>query len=140
MKLDEYLVHGDLHIPRGGLLRIKNGRGLSVHVWEGTLWVTQECSRRDIVLEAGQSFRLDRQGCCVIEATTPSAVALSSPHEHACAEAIDLIPAGSARTSPSRRPRHAMSAAMAMLRVTAAAVWPLAPAPKRGAADASAPS
>ena len=134
MKLDDYLVHGDMHLPRGGLLRIKNGRDLSVHVWEGTLWLTQEHDRRDIVLEAGQSFRLDRRGSCLLEATRPSAVALSSPHDHGFAQAIELIPAGSGRASLLIQPRRDIATPMAGLLDIAAAVRSYIPATKRCAA------
>jgi len=138
MKLDEYLVHGDLHIPRGSLLRIKNGRDLSVHVWEGTLWLTQERDRRDIVLEAGQWFRLDRQGSCLLEATEPSAVALSSPHDHAFAKAIDVIPASNAHASQPSRPRRDSASPVARLLDIAATLWSFIPATKRCSAASAA--
>lgn len=139
MKLNEYLVHGDLRLPRGGLLHIKNGRDLMVHVWEGTLWLTQDRDQRDIVLNAGEWFRLDRQGSCVLEATRPSAIALTSPHEHTCAEAIELLPANSARGLLPRRRQRGIAAGAAMLRefVKAACSSIFTPVPKRGSTPAS---
>lgn len=139
MKLNEYLVQGDLRLPRGGLLHIENGRDLLVHVWEGSLWLTQERDQRDIVIAAGQSFRLDRQGSCVLEATKPSAIALTSPHEHACAEAIELLPANSTRDLLPRRTQRGIAARAAMLRefVNAAFSSIFTSVPKRGSTPAS---
>ncbi|MBE0615999.1 MAG: DUF2917 domain-containing protein [Burkholderiales bacterium] len=139
MDLNEYLVQGDLRLPRGGMLHIENGRDLLVHVWEGSLWLTQERDQRDIVLQAGEWFRLDRQGSCVLEATRPSAIALTSPHEHACAETIELLPANSAPGLLPHRPQRRIAARAAMLRefVNAAFSSIFTPVPKRGSTPAS---
>lgn len=120
MKLNEFLVHGDLHLPGGSLLQIENGRDLLVHVWEGSVWLTQERDQRDILLKAGEWFRLDRQGRCVVEATKPSAIALTSPHAQGYAAAIELFPADGTHGSLPRGARSGIPAWVETLRDIAA--------------------
>lgn len=139
MKLNEYLVHGDLHLPSGGLLQVENGRDLLVHVWEGSIWLTQERDQRDILLKAGEWFRLDRQGRCVVEATKPSAIALTSPHAHAYAAAIELIPANGTHGSLPRRARGWIRAWVETLRDIAAATFSSIFRPRAGRETAAAP-
>jgi hypothetical protein len=49
-----------------GVHRIDNGRGLSVTALKGTVWITQDRDVRDIILSAGQSFVLDRNGVALV--------------------------------------------------------------------------
>ena len=81
MERDEHLIEGELPLARGGQLRIVDGRGLLIHVWRGSLWITQERDLRDIVLEAGDSFRLDRNGVALVKAWDDTVLALASPHK-----------------------------------------------------------
>jgi hypothetical protein len=81
MERDEYLIEGALPLLRNEQLRIEDGRDLLIHAWQGTLWITQEGDRRDIVLQAGQSFRLDRNGIALVKCWDDAVVALTSPHE-----------------------------------------------------------
>jgi hypothetical protein len=80
MERDEHLIEGELALARGGRLRIVDGRGLLIHVWQGSLWITQERDRRDIVLEAGDSFRLDRKGVALVKAWDDTVLSLAAPH------------------------------------------------------------
>ncbi len=81
MERDEYLIEGAMPLLRHEQLRIEDGRDLLIHAWQGSLWITQEGDRRDIVLQAGQSFRLDRNGIALVECWEDAVVALTSPHE-----------------------------------------------------------
>jgi|GEM_PF-1398122 len=94
---DEYLIHGNLQLRRGSMLRIDDGRGMLIHVWDGCLWVTQERDPEDILLRAGEWFRIARNGRTLVHATSASAVALTSPHEQAFARRIDLIRPGTSQ-------------------------------------------
>ena len=38
--MDGYLINGSVGIPRGSLLRIDEGKGVLVYVWQGELWLT----------------------------------------------------------------------------------------------------
>ncbi len=55
-----------ISIRRGDLVCIRDGAGVLVAVERGTAWLTQDGDRRDVVLEAGGSFRLDRDGVAVV--------------------------------------------------------------------------
>lgn len=41
-------------------LQLRGAIGSTVHAIDGTVWITQDGDIRDIVLEAGQSFIIDR--------------------------------------------------------------------------------
>ncbi len=48
--------------------------GTLLRVNRGTLWITQENDRRDVVLCAGDVWQVERDGDTIIEAQTPSVV------------------------------------------------------------------
>ncbi len=58
----------DTLVPRGRVLALAHGAGRRVACLAGALWVTQDCDTRDIVLEAGESFVLDRPGTAALQA------------------------------------------------------------------------
>jgi hypothetical protein len=118
--MDGYIVQGAVGMPRGSLLRIEDGAGLLVYVWEGELWLTQEGSREDHMLGAGRWFRVDRQGAAIAYACRRSVVSLSSPQPGSPARAITLAKPGSrASVVLHRRGRlhawHALRARLASL-------------------------
>lgn len=79
MGADEFIVQGRLPLQKGGLLRVQDGPGVVVYVWEGELWLTQEGDRRDYLLRAGQWFRLDRGGVAVGTALGRAVVSVTAP-------------------------------------------------------------
>jgi DUF2917 family protein len=91
--MDGFLINGSVGVPRGSLLRIQDGSGVLVYVREGELWVTQEGSARDHVLQAGQWFRLDRGGATLAHAFQNSVVSLSSQAPDVAAPRVTLLPA-----------------------------------------------
>jgi len=105
MDRDEYLIEGALPLARSEELRIVDGRGLLIHVWQGSLWITQERNQRDIVLEAGDSFRLDRKGVALATACDDSVLALASPHEKRPAREI-FVRAARPRTGRAQEAAH----------------------------------
>jgi hypothetical protein len=58
----------DTTIPRGRTLRIRDGKGFDLQVAAGCLWVTQHGDTSDHVLEAGESFRVTRDGDTLVHA------------------------------------------------------------------------
>ncbi len=94
MQRSEYVVCGNLRLPRGSALRIDDGREMNVCPWTGSLWITQERENRDVILEAGQWFRIEREGLTLVQALEDSAVALTSPHEDASAKSIQVVRTG----------------------------------------------
>ena len=67
-----------INLARGYLVRIENARDMQVRVEKGAVWITQECDTRDVMLEDGESFRLDCDGLALIEACGPRQFALIS--------------------------------------------------------------
>jgi hypothetical protein len=55
-------------LSRGSLQRIEDGKGTLVQCLGGTLWLTQEYDARDIVLEAGDEVRIERNGLSILTA------------------------------------------------------------------------
>lgn len=49
-----------IHLRKHQHLRLNDACGWAVHAMAGTVWLTQDGNARDIVLEAGESFVLDR--------------------------------------------------------------------------------
>ena len=85
---NEYVVNGALAMTRGSVLRIEDGRGLLLHVREGSVWLTQEGDRQDRYLGAGASFQLDRDGLAIAQATSRSTVTLVAPQPQAGARRV----------------------------------------------------
>jgi uncharacterized protein (AIM24 family) len=56
------------------MLRLRDGRNLVVGVDTGTVWLTQDGDVRDIILRAGDSFRVDRDGTVLLQALNDAAV------------------------------------------------------------------
>jgi len=63
-------------LTRGGVMRIENGRGRRIEVTHGTLWITQDGDIGDVVIQAGEAFRLNRDGTALLTATGRSALTL----------------------------------------------------------------
>lgn len=94
--MQEYIVQGSLGLTRGSLLRVEDGRGILVYVWEGELWLTEEGERADRVLKAGEWHRIERDGAAVVYALTRGVVTLTAPEPEYYARRIVLARAGSA--------------------------------------------
>ena len=56
--------------------RIDDGKGLQVTVLGGVVWLTQAKDARDVILAAGQSFVLDRNGCAVAYALKEASIVI----------------------------------------------------------------
>jgi hypothetical protein len=77
--MDGYVVYGGMQIASGGFMRVADGRGMLLYVWDGELWITQEGDRRDHYVEAGGWFRLDRDGATLAYAMRHSNITLTAP-------------------------------------------------------------
>ena len=56
------LLRAARDLPKTGLFRIHDGQGQRIECLQGCLWLTQESDPRDIILEAGEGFTIDRAG------------------------------------------------------------------------------
>jgi hypothetical protein len=93
--MDGYVVHGGISMARGSSVRIDDGAGILVYVWEGELWVTQENDQRDHFVTPGRWFRLEQDGASLLHATRGSHVTLTAPTPANYARQIAFRPAGS---------------------------------------------
>ena len=62
------LAKGALRLARGQTLKLRDGAGSTVCASEGTVWITEENSRKDVVLQPGQCYRLERAGMTIVQA------------------------------------------------------------------------
>ena len=65
-----------LDLQPGRLLRVRDGDGLGIAVFDGLVWVTQDGDSRDIFLGRGEAFAFARQGMALVEAISPARVAV----------------------------------------------------------------
>lgn len=75
MKLE--LESGALRLARGQTLKLQDGVGSTICAREGTVWITEENSRTDIVLEPGYCFRVGRPGLTIVQAFAEASVSLA---------------------------------------------------------------
>ena len=52
--MQEYLVQGSLNLKRSSVLRVEDGRGILIYVWEGELWITEDGERSDRIVRRGE--------------------------------------------------------------------------------------
>jgi hypothetical protein len=83
MSAKQHTVHGNSHEPlqastkvnpAGSMLclrdrqhvNLRDASGWTVKALAGSVWITQEGDNRDIALEAGESFTVDRDGSTLV--------------------------------------------------------------------------
>jgi Protein of unknown function (DUF2917) len=66
-----------IKLERSDLVRIENARDMRVRVENGTVWITQERDTRDVMLEDGESLRLDCDGLALISAFGLALISIS---------------------------------------------------------------
>jgi len=75
--MTRHFADRSIRLKTGELLDIDDGEGLGVECLEGAVWITQSNDPRDIVLNAGQSFTLDKPGLALVcAAAGPATVAV----------------------------------------------------------------
>lgn len=75
MKLE--IASGALHLARGQTLKLLDGVGSTICAREGTVWITEENSRKDVVLEPGYCFRIAHPGLTLVQAFADAQVSLA---------------------------------------------------------------
>jgi hypothetical protein len=71
------LASAALRLARGQTLKLTDSVGSTICAREGTVWITEENSRKDVVLEPGSCFRLDRPGLTLVQAFADASVSLA---------------------------------------------------------------
>lgn len=75
MKLE--IASGALQLGRGQTLKLQDAVGSTICAREGTVWITEENSRKDVVLEPGYCFRVNRPGLTIVQAFADASVSLA---------------------------------------------------------------
>ena len=63
---------GEITLKARTIHRIENGAGTLIECLSGVLWITQSGDHRDITLEPGPRFWLDRDGLAVVYGLEPA--------------------------------------------------------------------
>jgi hypothetical protein len=71
------LTSAALKLGRGQTLKLRDSVGSTICAREGTVWITEENSRKDVVLEPGSCFRIDRPGLTLVQAFADAQVSLA---------------------------------------------------------------
>ncbi len=66
-------------IARNKILEVKQAFGVTIECLEGSVWVTLDGDSRDVVLEAGQSFVVDRDQRTLLQALDAARIRLIEP-------------------------------------------------------------
>ena len=87
-------MHTKHRLERYGAVVLRNARGSTVTSVSGTLWLTMEGDSRDIVLDPGASFVVERDGLTIVAAHQASVVDVARPQQtrgwlERCADFID---------------------------------------------------
>jgi hypothetical protein len=75
MKLE--IVSAALRLARGQTLKLRDSVGSTICAREGTVWITEENSRKDVVLEPGACFRVGKPGLTIVQAFADASVSLA---------------------------------------------------------------
>ena len=75
MKLE--IQSGALQLARGQTLKLRDGAGSTICAREGTLWITEENSRKDVVLGPGACYRIHHPGLTLVQAFADASVSLA---------------------------------------------------------------
>jgi Protein of unknown function (DUF2917) len=70
-------VHAALsRLGSGELMKIRDGEGQTLAVFDGLVWVTQDGDPRDAFIAKGETFTLDRSGTAIVEALKDTRLAV----------------------------------------------------------------
>jgi hypothetical protein len=66
-----------IDLVRGRIVPLRDGAGRTVHTLAGRVWITEEDGRRDVVLQAGESFRIAHPGLTLVEAFSDASISVA---------------------------------------------------------------
>jgi hypothetical protein len=89
-RINDSIEQATITLARGEYARIQDGRGATVTVAYGSVWLTQANDTDDVCLGAGETFRIGRDGVTVASAVKPSMMIVSpfAPQHQAMRVAI----------------------------------------------------
>ncbi len=62
-----------------GIVPVNDAVGARIHCLRGRIWITEQGSAADVVLEAGESYEISRDGIAIVQALREARVALRAP-------------------------------------------------------------
>ena len=68
---------GALRLARGQTLKILDAVGSTICAREGTVWITEENSRKDVVLSPGACYCVGKPGLTLVQAFADASVSLA---------------------------------------------------------------
>ena len=71
------IASGALRIARGQTVKLRDSIGSTICAREGSVWITEENSRKDVVLEPGYCFRIANPGLTIVQAFADASVSLA---------------------------------------------------------------
>lgn len=78
-RIEDCIAQASVGMSRRNYLRIEDGRGIEVSVVYGSVFITQENDPNDHCVAAGESFRIDRKGLTLVNATDTTLCTLTPP-------------------------------------------------------------
>jgi hypothetical protein len=66
-----------LALSHGDVVELPDARGTTLRIGRGSVWLTQERDARDVVLMAGDTWTVERDGLTVAEARGETALAIA---------------------------------------------------------------
>jgi len=69
---------GGIRLHRGQVLKLLDAEGSTVCAVEGSVWITEENERRDIILDPGECHRVLHDGVTIVDAVDSQAQVLLS--------------------------------------------------------------
>jgi hypothetical protein len=66
-------------LKKNQVVKVHSGLGYSIACERGSVWVTQDGDPRDVILHAGETFTLDREGPALLQAFEPGAINIGRP-------------------------------------------------------------
>lgn len=69
-------------LAKSQAVTLTDAKGSLIRCLSGGLWITQDHDPRDIVLEPGESFTIDRAGPAIVWALAPSSVEMRAAEQH----------------------------------------------------------
>jgi Protein of unknown function (DUF2917) len=71
------------HLSDNQPLPLRDAKGILVQCHRGTVWITQHNDSKDVIMHAGQSFEIERQGLTLVTGFEGAAVSIVKPGEPA---------------------------------------------------------
>lgn len=101
---DARIVAEGVQLARNDVIGVRDGRGALIFVESGTAWITQENDVRDVLVPAGESFRLDRAGVALVQAHRAATITITAPLADGEPEVFRAAP--ETHVAPARRRGH----------------------------------